>query len=83
VIEPVGTFFQLVNPNSETYHFGDNSFQQIHINIDDQLYVMVIRIWPDRLLRMLTKLAKYYELNIYTILPREVLNGVFKFYPAI
>ena len=44
---------------------------------------MVMRIWSDSLNRMICKLAKYYELIIYTILPKEVMNQVYEFYPAI
>jgi hypothetical protein len=44
---------------------------------------MVMRIWPDSLNRMIKKLAKHYELIIYTILPKEAMNQVYEFYPAI
>lgn len=83
VIEPIGTFFQLVNPNVNSYVFGDTSMRQTQTMIGGQLYLSVIKIWPMSLAQHLKKLAKYYELIVYTILPRETLMQIYSMIPGI
>lgn len=43
----------------------------------------MIRFWPSTLLNHIQKLAQYYEIIIYTILPQEVVNEIYKLVPGI
>ena len=40
-------------------------------------------MWPDKLLLNLKKLSKYYELVVFTILPKDIVNQIYNLIPAI
>jgi hypothetical protein len=51
--------------------------KQIEYNLGDASYIALIKIWPKELLKQLKKLAKNYEIIIYTVLPMDVMKKVF------
>ena len=91
VIEPINCFFKLINPNVGASimrehlqsKLGDQSIKQAKTVIDNQLYIALIQIWPMGLIKHLKKLAKYYELVVYTILPGDILEQIFDMVPGI
>jgi hypothetical protein len=73
VFEPVGTFFRIIDPSKGQNNFGDPSLHQISALIEGQLHIIVMKMWPTSLAKHLKKLARHYELVIYTILPVEIM----------
>lgn len=83
VIELIGTFLQLIDPESPDLTINDQSIKQLKCEINGQVCIVLIKFWPMGLLAQLKKLTKYYELVVYTILPRDVVNQFYKLVPGI
>ena len=74
VFEPVGSFFQLLDPEKDQFDLGEPSMKEFKCLIGNQICVALMRIWPLQLLHELARLHKYYELVVYTILPRGIMD---------
>ena len=51
--------------------------------IDGKNYMAFIKVWPTGLIIKLQKLRLHYEIVLYTILPRQILNEIFEQFPGI
>lgn len=75
VIEPCGTFWQLIDPAKDNFSFGDDPlYHQLNFTIDNSICVAFIKIWAIELLNQVKLLTKNYEIILFTMLPREILN---------
>jgi hypothetical protein len=55
--------------------------KQIEYSHEETSFIALIRFWPKEMIKQLKKLAKNYEIIIYTILPSEVMEKVYKLDP--
>ena len=83
MFEPVGTFLQLLDPSKDLFNLNEPLIKQLKCLIDNQICAVLIRLWPFGLLTQLQKLQKVYEIIIFTILPREIMNQVYKLCPGL
>ena len=74
VIEPIGSFFELIDPAKDTFRLDDPMLKQLKCLIENQICIVLIKIWPQSLVQQLIKLTKYYEIVVFTILPRDIMN---------
>jgi TFIIF-interacting CTD phosphatase-like protein len=81
VFEPIGTFFQIIDPSKGNFKFGDQSLHQISAEIDGKVYLIVMRMWPKSLAHHLKNLSRLYELVIFTILPAEIMKKILTLIP--
>jgi hypothetical protein len=81
VFEPIGTFFEVIDPSKGEFYFGDPSLQQVSVEIGGRLYITIVRIWTNSLSSYLRKFSKRYEVVIYTILPREIMSKILMMIP--
>ena len=71
----LGTFVSLIDTKHDQFHLiSDQSIRSFQCTIDNQVYIAYLKFWPDSLMSYLTKLNRYYELIIFTILPREIVT---------
>ena len=70
----LGVFVNLIDTKHDQFNFSDPSVKSYQCTIDNQVYIAYLKFWPDSLMAYLTKLSKYYELIIFTILPREIVE---------
>ena len=57
--------------------------KQVKSLINNQICICIIKIYPSGLIKQLMKLVKYYELIVFTILPRDIINQIYKLCPGI
>lgn len=75
IFEPLGVFFKIVNPK-DSYELGDQQLKQHSFVLKNTIYLITIMIFEPVLLWHLKKLAKDYELVIYSILPKKLLDDI-------
>lgn len=77
VFEMVGTFVQLIDPVKDQVDtlFSDGNIHQFQCCVEGSTYFALLKYQPIDLIKQLRKLAKRYELVIYTILPREIVKN--------
>ena len=84
VIEPLGLFLHLLNPYKDALSLRDQlcpQVKQFEYNHEEINYVALIKVWPQGLIKQLKKLAKNYEIVIYTILPKVIMDQVYSLDP--
>ena len=82
VFEPLGQWLHIIDPTVEGQD-PINDTTQIKCKINGVYYVALIKWWPQKLAIYLSKLFKYYELVIFTILPDEIVKRLFELCPEL
>lgn len=81
VIEILGIFAELVDP--QAYHYNDRTVKELSCEVDGNTVVALLKFWPMGLVQHLRKLVKYYEIVIFTILPRGIVTKFFDEVPGL
>lgn len=71
VIEPCGLFFRIHDATKPQMLLQNGSqVRQIMEEVDGQKMLLTIHISPSGLVNQIKRLAKYYEIVLFTVLPR-------------
>lgn len=76
MFEPYNLFFKVLDPAE--VKLTDPLLKQLQYDDGETKYVVTIKSYEHGLLKHLSKLAKYYELVIYTVMPRSLMEDIFK-----
>jgi len=60
-----------------------NEVKQLKCKIENQTYIAMIQIWPKQLEQQLKKLSRFYEIIVYSILPRDILFQIYNLYSEL
>jgi len=74
---------KIIDPEVDTDHILDPLVKQCAVTAGDKLEVMYFKMCQPSLLKILKSLTQYYEIIIFTILPRRTMNAIYESVPML
>jgi len=81
VFEIVDVFVKIIDSSKDEFFLQDTSTKQIYSPTEDEIQIMFIKYWEQPLLNQLRHLQMYYELVIFTTLPRYFVDRLLSMTP--
>jgi len=83
VFEIVDVFVKIIDSSKDEFFLQDTSTKQIYSPTEDEIQIMFIKYWEQPLLNQLRHLQMYYELVIFTTLPRYFVDRLLSMTPQL
>ena len=79
----IDVFIKIIDTCKDEFFLQDTSTKQIYSPTEDEIQIMFVKYWEQPLLNHLRALQAYYELVIFTTLPRNFMERLLTSTPAL
>lgn len=77
----VGTFIKIIDPSQDSITLDDRTIRRLVIQSGDTKEVLMVKFSEKALIKSLQTIQAYYELIIFTVIPRRFLDLILEQIP--